>query len=259
MARVVSIVNQKGGVGKTTTTINVSSILAEETGQKVLAVDLDPQGNTSSGLGLEKNSYHKCVYNCLIDDTDPSLVIRPTGIPNLDLLPASIQLAGAEIELVGELSRENKLKKALKNLQNEYRYILIDCPPSLGLLTVNALTASTDILIPLQCEYFALEGLTQLLNTINLIQSDLNPDVSILGILLTMADHRTNLTSQIIEEVTQHFPQHVFQSVITRNVRLSEAPSHGLPINHYDKRSAGATNYQEFTREMLRCLNQSAH
>ncbi|MBW7875924.1 MAG: ParA family protein [Candidatus Cloacimonetes bacterium] len=259
MTRIISVVNQKGGVGKTTTTISVSATLAEETGKKILAVDLDPQGNCSSGFGMEKNAYKKCIYNCLIDDTDPNQVIQATGIKNLDILPASIQLAGAEIELVGELSRENKLKRALKILKDKYDYILIDCPPSLGLLTVNALTASTDILIPLQCEYFALEGLTQLLNTINLIQADLNPDVSILGILLTMADNRTNLTTQIIEEVTQHFPQHVFKSVITRNVRLSEAPSHGLPINHYDKKSTGAQNYLEFTREMLTCLNQSGH
>lgn len=259
MTRIIAVVNQKGGVGKTTTTINLSSILAQETGKPVLAVDLDPQGNCSSGLGIEKNGFEKCVYNMLIEDTEAREVLQATVVDKLDILPASIQLAGAEIELVGELSRENKLKKALKPLTSKYEWIVIDCPPSLGLLTVNALTAATDLLIPLQCEYFALEGLTQLLNTVHLIQGDLNPDLNLLGVLLTMADHRTNLTSQIVDEVNEHFPQHVFKTIIGRNVKLSEAPSHGKPISMYDPKSAGAQHYREFTQELLECLKENAH
>lgn len=255
MARVISIVNQKGGVGKTTTMISVSSILAEEHDLKVLAIDLDPQGNASSGLGLEKNSYRRCIYNVLINDCDLKDITHACSFNSLKVAPATIQLAGAEIELVGELSRENKLKRAIADAHKDFDVILIDCPPSLGLLTVNALAASTDILIPLQCEYFALEGLTQLLNTIQLVESDLNPDINILGVLLTMADHRTNLTTQIIEEVQQHIPHHVFETVISRNVKLSEAPSHGLPIIHYDPKSKGALNYRDFTKEFVKCLN----
>ncbi len=256
MSQILCIVNQKGGVGKTTTTISLAACLAEQ-GFKVLAVDLDPQGNCSSGLGLDKNSYRKCVYNCLVDETDVDEVIKESRYAGLNVLPASIQLAGAEIELVGELSRENKLKKTLKKIEPLYDFILIDCPPSLGLLTVNALTAGNSVLIPLQCEYFALEGLAQLLNTIQLIQADLNPDLDICGILLTMADHRTNLTSQIIEEVNQHFPQHVFKTVISRSVKLSEAPSHGTPIIHYERKSTGAQHYLEFSKELVTCLSKN--
>jgi chromosome partitioning protein len=253
MAEIISVVNQKGGVGKTTTTINTAACLAEQFDTRVLVVDLDPQGNASSGLGLEKNSYKACIYNALIDETDITQLIHKSEF-GLDVIPSSIQLAGAEIELVGELSRENKLRKCLDKVKDDYDIILIDCPPSLGLLTVNALAASNHVLIPLQCEYFALEGLTQLLNTIKLIQSDLNPSINILGILLTMADHRTNLTTQIIDEVSEHFPHHVFQTVIGRNIRLSEAPSHGTPINHYDKRSSGAVSYLNFAKELHQCL-----
>ncbi len=259
MARVISVVNQKGGVGKTTTMVSVASILTEEHKLKVLAIDLDPQGNASSGLGLEKNSYRKCIYNVLINDCDLEGVIYSSSLNSLKIIPATIQLAGAEIELVGELSRENKLKRALSKAHKDYDVIIIDCPPSLGLLTVNALAASTDLLIPLQCEYFALEGLTQLLSTIDLVKSDLNPMINILGVLLTMADHRTNLTSQIIEEVQKHIPQHVFNTVISRNVKLSEAPSHGLPIIYYDPKSKGALNYREFTEEFVKCLHQKEY
>lgn len=259
MTRVVSVVNQKGGVGKTTTMVSVSSILADEHNLNVLAIDLDPQGNASSGLGLEKNSYRKCIYNVLINDCEIKEVTHNCSYNSLKVVPATIQLAGAEIELVGELSRENKLKRALSNIQGKYDVILIDCPPSLGLLTVNALAASTDLLIPLQCEYFALEGLTQLLNTIELVKTDLNPSINVLGVLLTMADHRTNLTTQIIEEVQQHIPHHVFETIISRNVKLSEAPSHGLPIIHYDPKSKGALNYRDFTKEFSACLNQEKY
>lgn len=256
MAHVIAVVNQKGGVGKTTTAINLSASLAELYNSRILMVDLDPQGNASSGLGLEKN-YRQCIYDALVNNCDITEIIKKTEF-GVDVAPSSIQLAGAEIELVGELSRENKLKKSLEKVNNNYEIIIIDCPPSLGLLTINALSAATDVLIPLQCEYFALEGLTQLLNTIKLIQADLNEEIRILGILLTMADHRTNLTTQIIEEVHTHFPQHVFKTVISRNVRLSEAPSHGIPINLYDNRSSGSVSYKEFAKELFTCLHKSA-
>jgi chromosome partitioning protein len=256
MSHIIAVVNQKGGVGKTTTAINLSAALAELYESRILMVDIDPQGNASSGLGLEKNSYRRCIYDSLVNGCDITDIIKKTEF-GVDVAPSSIQLAGAEIELVGELSRENKLKKILEKVADVYDFIIIDCPPSLGLLTINALSAATDVLIPLQCEYFALEGLTQLLNTVKLIQSDLNDTIRILGILLTMADHRTNLTTQIIEEVNTHFPQHVFKTVIGRNVRLSEAPSHGIPINHYDGRSSGALSYKEFAKELFACLHKN--
>lgn len=254
MAQIISIVNQKGGVGKTTTTINLASGLSDVIDKKVLVIDLDPQGNASSGLGIDKGNIERCIYNALIDDCELTNITHQTDFKNLSIVPSSIQLAGAEIELVGELSRENKLKRTIETVQDQYDFIIIDCPPSLGLLTVNALSASDFVLIPLQCEYFALEGLTQLLNTIKLIQADLNPQIDVLGILLTMADHRTNLTSQIIEEVSEHCPFHVFETVISRNVKLSEAPSHGVPISVYDKKSSGARNYQQFAKELYECL-----
>jgi len=254
MTKIISVVNQKGGVGKTTTMVSLSSFLAKEHSKKVLAIDLDPQGNASSGLGVEKSSFRQCIYNVLIGEAEIEEVLQKNVLDNLDVLPASIQLAGAEIELVNELSRETKLKKSLDSILDDYEYIVIDCPPSLGLLTINSLTASSHILIPLQCEYFALEGLTQLLNTVNIIQDELNPSVQILGILLTMADHRTNLTTQIIDEVKEHFPQHVFETVISRNVKLSEAPSHGVPVLLYDPKCTGSLNYSAFTKECLDCL-----
>ncbi|MCJ8345338.1 AAA family ATPase [bacterium] len=256
MAKIISIVNQKGGVGKTTTSISVAASLSDQLGKKVLIVDLDPQGNTSSGFGVDKSNQKFCVYNALISHVELSDIIIETGIDNLDILPATIQLAGAEIELVGELNRENKLKRALSKVVDQYDYILIDCPPSLGLLTINALSASSHILIPLQCEYFALEGLSQLLNTYTLIKADLNPDLEIAGILLTMADNRTNLTTQIIEEVNEHFPYHVFETIIARNVRLSECPSHGIPIHKYDPKSSGAKSYFQFSKELDLCLQK---
>ncbi len=256
MAHIVSVVNQKGGVGKTTTCISVAAFLAKDHQKRVLVVDLDPQANASSGLGVEKNRCPHCVYEVLIGASEIHEVTQKSETQGLSILPSSIQLAGAEIELVNELSREMKLSKALDKVQSVYDYILIDCPPSLGLLTVNALTASSHVLIPLQCEYFALEGLTQLLKTIQLIQSDLNPHLKILGILLTMANRRTNLSTQIIEEVHQHFPEHVFKTIIGRNVKLSEAPSHGVPICYYDPRSSGAENYAAFTEEFQSCLDR---
>ncbi|PCJ16395.1 MAG: sporulation initiation inhibitor Soj [Candidatus Cloacimonadota bacterium] len=256
MTKIISVVNQKGGVGKTTTSISVASSLADQLNKKVLIIDLDPQGNTSSGLGIDKSDQKFCVYNSLIGEVSLNDIIIKSSIQGLDILPATIQLAGAEIELVNEINRENKLKRSLQNILDNYDYIIIDCPPSLGLLTINALSASTHILIPLQCEYFALEGLTQLLNTFTLIKGDLNPDLKIAGILLTMADNRTNLTTQIIEEVNEHFPYHVFETIISRNVRLSESPSHGIPIHIYDAKSSGAKAYFEFSKELDQCLQK---
>ncbi|MBT3784374.1 ParA family protein [bacterium] len=259
MAHVISVVNQKGGVGKTTTTVSVASLLHDLFQKRVLVVDLDPQANATSGLGIEKNTCNKCIYDVLISSAEISDVIQSTEPGGLSVLPSSIQLAGAEIELVGELSRETKLKRALSPVLGYYDYILIDCPPSLGLLTINALTACSKVLVPLQCEYFALEGLSQLLHTIQLVEADLNPQIQILGILLTMANHRTNLTSQIIEEVHEHFPEHVFNTVISRNVRISEAPSHGIPINRYDPKASGTQHYSEFTQELVECLHPKEH
>ncbi|MCO4784047.1 MAG: ParA family protein [Candidatus Cloacimonetes bacterium] len=256
MTKIISVVNQKGGVGKTTTSISVAASLADQLHKRVLIVDLDPQGNTSSGLGVDKSQQEFCVYNALIGEVELDDIIISSQIDSLDILPATIQLAGAEIELVGELNRENKLKRAITKMKKSYDYIIIDCPPSLGLLTINALSASTHILIPLQCEYFALEGLSQLLNTFTLIKGDLNPDLNIAGILLTMADNRTNLTTQIVEEVNEHFPHHVFETIISRNVRLSESPSHGVPIHIYDPKSSGAKSYFQFSKELDQCLQK---
>lgn len=256
MTKIISVVNQKGGVGKTTSSISVAASLSDQLGKRVLIVDLDPQGNTSSGLGVDKSIQKFCVYNALIGEVELEDIIIPSQMDQLDILPATIQLAGAEIELVGELNRENKLKRSLSKIADKYDYIIIDCPPSLGLLTINALSASTHILIPLQCEYFALEGLSQLLNTYTLIKGDLNPDLEIAGILLTMADNRTNLTTQIVEEVNEHFPYHVFETIISRNVRLSESPSHGVPIHMYDPKSSGAKSYLQFSKELDKCLQK---
>ena len=260
MTNIIAVVNQKGGVGKTTTTVSVASILHDLYEKKILVIDIDPQANATSGLGIDKGDLENCIYNVLIGDLTAKEIMRK-GSREIgpDVLPASIQLAGAEIELVGELSRENKLKRSLRSLEENYDLILIDCPPSLGLLTINALTASTHVLVPLQCEYFALEGLSQLLNTIKLVQVDLNPNITILGILLTMANHRTNLTSQIIEEAREYFPEHVFETIISRNVKVSEAPSHGTPINRYDPRATGSLHYTQFTQELLECLHQKEH
>ena len=251
MGRMIAIANQKGGVGKTTTSVNLSACLAY-LGKKVLLVDIDPQGNTSSGIGVAKGDLERCVYDVLIDDEPVENVILQTKLENLYVLPATISLAGAEIELVSTISRELRLKNALDPIKEKFDYIIIDCPPSLGLLTINALTASDAIIIPVQCEYYALEGLSQLLSTIRLVQKHLNKNLMIDGVLLTMLDARTNLGLQVIEEVKKYFQDKVYKTVVPRNVRLSEAPSHGESIIQYDPKSRGAEVYLELAREVIK-------
>jgi len=250
MGKIMSIANQKGGVGKTTSAVNLSACLAY-LGNKVLLVDTDPQGNATSGVGVNKADVNHCIYNVLVDDFPAEEVVFSSNIENLDVIPATIQLAGAEIELVPVISREIRLKKALEGMKDSYDFIIIDCPPSLGLLTLNALTASDSVIIPVQCEYYALEGLSQLLNTIRLVQKNLNKTLMIEGVLLTMLDARTNLGIQVIEEVKKYFQDKVYQSIIPRNVRLGEAPSHGKPIITYDPKSKGAEVYLELAKEVM--------
>jgi chromosome partitioning protein len=249
-AKVMAIVNQKGGVGKTTTAVNLGASLAE-LARRVLVVDIDPQGNTTSGLGVNRYRLKKCIYNVLIDGVPVEAVILPTNTRGLELVPATIQLAGAEIELVLAMQREVKLREALVPVRQGYDYILIDCPPSLGLLTLNALTAADGVLIPVQCEYYALEGLSQLMKTVNLVQKHLNPGLVVAGALLTMFDSRTNLASQVVDEVRAYFKDKVYATVIPRNVRLSEAPSYGQPILAYDPKSKGTEVYMELAREVM--------
>ncbi|TCZ75670.1 ParA family protein [Paenibacillus albiflavus] len=250
MAKILAITNQKGGVGKTTTSVNLGASLAS-LGKKVLLVDIDPQGNTTSGIGINKADVQYCIYDVIINDIHPNDATVDTNIPNLKIIPATIQLAGAEIELVPTISREVRLKKSLNLLRHLYDYILIDCPPSLGILTVNSLTAADSVIIPIQCEYYALEGLSQLLNTVRLVQKHLNTSLQIEGVLLTMFDARTNLGIQVIEEVKKYFQQKVYETVIPRNVRLGEAPSHGQSIITYDPRSKGAEVYLELAKEVI--------
>lgn len=250
MGRVIAIANQKGGVGKTTTAVNLSAFLAQA-GKKVLLVDIDPQGNATSGVGIDRLRIEHCIYDVIINNVPVSAIIVPAGVPNLDVVPATIELAGAEVELVTAIAREQKLRRALKEVQEKYNYIIIDCPPSLGLLTINALTAADSVLIPIQCEYYALEGLGQLMNTIQLVTRHLNSRLKIEGVVLTMFDPRTNLSMQVVDEVKNHFSARVFKSIIPRNVRLSEAPSYGQPISIYDPRSRGAEAYQELAQEVI--------
>ena len=241
---------KRGGVGKTTTSVNLSTILAKK-GKKVLMIDADPQGNASSGLGVDKE-VEESVYDILVNDTEVQEVVKKTNIKNLDICPSNINLAGAEVELVSMMSREYRLKEKLDVIKNEYDYIIIDCPPSLGLITLNAFTASDSVLIPVQCEYYALEGLGQLINTINLVKKHLNKNIEIEGALLTMYDIRTNLSNQVVKEVKKYFNDKVYKNVIPRNVKLSEAPSYGMPITIYDPRSKGAKSYEKFAKEFLK-------
>ncbi len=251
LGKAIAIFNQKGGVGKTTTNINLAACLALK-GKKVLILDIDPQGNTTSGMGINKKGLEKTMYEVLINDQlKPKDAIMHTSIKNLDIIPASVQLAGAEIELVQLESREKRLKKAIDTIKDMYDYIFIDCPPSLGLLTINSLTAVDSVLIPIQCEFYALEGVSQLMSTIELVKKNLNKNLEIQGVILSMFDGRTNLSIQVVEEVKKYFREKVYTTVIPRNVRLAEAPSYGLPITEYDRKSKGAEAYLDFADEFL--------
>lgn len=251
MGKAIAIFNQKGGVGKTTTNINLAACLAL-TGRKVLVLDIDPQGNTTSGLGVAKKQLKNTIYNILVDtDYNPRDAIIHTHTKNLDIIPSSVDLAGAEVELVGVDSRELTLKEGLDKIRADYDYIFIDCPPSLGLLTINSLAAVDSVLIPIQCEFYALEGVSQLVSTIELVKKSLNPSLTVQGVVLSMFDGRTNLSAQVVQEVKRYFGSKVYTTVIPRNVRLAEAPSYGIPITEYDPKSKGAEAYMEFAEEFL--------
>lgn len=250
MGKVISVGNQKGGTGKTTTTVNLAAAIAERD-KKVLIVDSDPQGNATSGVGVNKNELDISVYELLLGKANASEAVIKTETPNLDIIPCNINLTGAEIELVGGISRETRLKGALDQIADQYDYILIDTPPSLGLITLNSLVASDSIIIPIQCEFYALEGVSQLINTLNLVRDGLNTGLKIEGVLLTMADYRTNLTNEVINEIKNYFKGKVYSTIIPRNIRLSEAPSHGKPITQYDPLSNGAKKYRELADELL--------
>ena len=250
MSKIISLANQKGGVGKTTTSINLAAALAKQ-GEQVLLIDADPQANTSSGLGIEIRELDSTIYECLVNGIDPHQAIVATSMKNLSVIPSHIDLVGAEIEMLNMEHREQLLKNIITKVREEYDYILIDCSPSLGLITVNALTASDSVIIPVQCEFFALEGIAKLLNTIKIIKSKLNPALKIEGFLLTMFDNRLRLSNQVYEEVKRHFGDLVFNTVIARNVRLSEAPSHGVSVLEYDPSSKGAKNYMSLAKELI--------
>lgn len=250
MVKVIAVANQKGGVGKTTTSVNLAACLAA-LDRKVLMIDSDPQGNATSGYGIDRRDLKKCVYDAIINETPIQDIIVHSAYENLDILPAKIQLAGAEIELVTLMNREGRLKNALERVKHNYDYVIIDCPPSLGLLTINGLTAANSVLVPIQCEFYALEGVTMLMNTIQLVQRNLNPALKLEGIVMTMFDSRTNLSQDVVSEVQKYFKSKVYKTVIPRNVRLSEAPSHGEPVIYYDSKSKGAQVYMDLAREVI--------
>lgn len=250
MGRIIAVANQKGGVGKTTTTINLSACLAEQ-GQKVLVIDVDPQGNTTSGLGIDKNNTENTVYELMLGEASINDCIYKSVMDDLDVIPSNVNLAGAEIDLIDIDNREYILKKIVDSLKEKYDFILLDCPPSLSMLTVNAMTAANTVLVPIQCEYYALEGLSQLIRTINLVKQKLNPELEIEGVVFTMYDARTNLSLQVVENVKANLKQTVYKTIIPRNIRLAEAPSHGLPINLYDTKSAGAESYRLLADEVI--------
>ncbi len=250
MGRIIAVANQKGGVGKTTTTINLSACLAEQ-GQKVLVIDVDPQGNTTSGLGIDKNNTENTVYELMLGEASIDDCIYKSVMDDLDVIPSNVNLAGAEIDLIDIDDREYILKKIVNSLKEKYDFILLDCPPSLSMLTVNAMTTANTVLVPIQCEYYALEGLSQLIRTINLVKQKLNPELEIEGVVFTMYDARTNLSLQVVENVKANLKQTVYKTIIPRNIRLAEAPSHGLPINLYDSKSAGAESYRLLAEEVI--------
>mgnify|MGYP000214249052 FL=1 len=250
MSRIIAVANQKGGVGKTTTAINLSACLAEKN-KKVLTLDMDPQGNTTSGLGVDKNQAENTVYELILDESELSDCIYSSVMENLSVIPSNINLSGAEIELIGFENKEYLLKSKLDMIKDNYDYIIIDCPPSLNLLTINAMTAADSVIVPIQCEYYALEGLSQLIHTINLIQDRLNKNLEIDGIVFTMYDSRTNLSLQVVENVKDNLKQNIYKTIIPRNIRLAEAPSHGLPINLYDPKSTGAESYRLLAEEVM--------
>lgn len=250
MGRVIAVANQKGGVGKSTTAINLSACLAEK-GKKVLAIDIDPQGNTTSGLGVDKNNVENTLYELLLGEAETKDTIVKDVVENVDLIPSNVNLSGAEIELIGVDEKEYIMKKIIDKVRRKYDYIIMDCPPSLNMLTINALTAANSVLVPIQCEYYALEGLSQLIHTIELVKERLNKKLVMEGVVFTMYDARTNLSLQVVENVKDNLQQNIYKTIIPRNVRLAEAPSHGLPINLYDTRSAGAESYRMLAQEVL--------
>ena len=250
MGRIIAVANQKGGVGKTTTAINLSSCLAEK-GKKVLAVDMDPQGNMTSGLGVDKNSVENTIYDLIIGESSIDEVLRKDIMKNLDIIPANIDLSAAEIELIDVEDKEYIVRNVIKDIKDNYDYIIIDCPPSLSMLTINAMTTATSVLVPIQCEYYALEGLSQLIHTVDLVRDRLNPELEIEGVVFTMYDARTNLSLQVVENVKDNLHQNIYKTIIPRNIRLAEAPSYGVPINEYDPKSAGSEGYMRLAEEVI--------
>ena len=250
MGRIIAVANQKGGVGKTTTSINLAACLAEK-GKKVLAVDMDPQGNLTSGLGVDKDSVEKSIYELIIGEVDIKEVINKEVLENLDIIPTSIDLSAAEIELIGVDDKEYILRNAIDQVKDQYDFVIIDCPPSLSMLTINAMTTATSVLVPIQCEYYALEGLSQLIHTVELVKDRLNSKLEIEGVVFTMYDARTNLSLQVVENVKDNLQQNIYKTIIPRNIRLAEAPSYGLPINKYDPKSTGAESYMRLADEVI--------